>query len=233
LADDNFATIVSAVEEGRRVYDNLKKTILFILPTNAAESLLIIASILFGTMIPLTPVQILWVNMVTSVTVSLALAFEQIEKGTMQRPPRSPKTPLLNGYFIWRILFVSVLIGGLTLVMNLILIEQGAPENLVHTVTLQTIVFAQLFHLFNSRSIRGFAFNKDFFSNKAVFVVAVAMIVLQLGITYLPFMNNVFGTTPMSLSEWKYPLALGLFIFIVVEIEKAVMRVIDKKRERV
>ena len=233
LADDNFATIVSAVEEGRRVYDNLKKTILFILPTNAAESLLIIASILFGTMIPLTPIQILWVNMVTSVTVSLALAFEQIEKGTMQRPPRSPKTPLLNGYFIWRILFVSILIGGLTLVMNLMLIEQGAPEKLVHTVTLQTIVFAQLFHLFNSRSIRGFAFNKDFFSNKAVFVVSVGMIVLQLGITYLPFMNNVFGTTPMSLSEWKYPLALGLFIFVVVEIEKAVMRVIDRKRSKV
>jgi magnesium-transporting ATPase (P-type) len=117
LADDNFSTIAAAVEEGRRVYDNLKKTILFILPTNGAESFLIIASILFGTMIPLTPVQILWVNMVTSVTISLALAFEPAEPGVMARPPRNAAEPLLNRYFIWRILFVSVLIGGLTLAL--------------------------------------------------------------------------------------------------------------------
>ena len=230
LADDNFATIVSAVEEGRRVYDNLKKTILFILPTNAAEAFLIIASILFGTMIPLTPLQILWVNMVTSVTVSLALAFESIEKGTMQRPPRSPKEPLLSGYFIWRILFVAVLIGGLTLIMNLYLLSMGVSEGVVRTITLQTIVFAQLFHLFNSRSIRRFAFGKDFFSNKAVFLVSIAMIVLQMGITYLPFMNNVFGTVALELSDWKYPICLGLIIFVVVEIEKAIMRMIDRKK---
>ena len=232
LADDNFATIVSAVEEGRRVYDNLKKTILFILPTNAAEAFLIIASILFGTMIPLTPIQILWVNMVTSVTVSLALAFESIEKGTMRRAPRSPNTPLLSGYFIWRILFVATLIGGLTLVMNLYLLSQGISEEVVRTVTLQTIVFTQLFHLFNSRSIRGSAFGKGFFSNKVVFFVSIAMIVLQLSITYLPFMNSVFGTTALELSQWKYPIALGLFIFIVVEIEKFCMRIIDRRKSK-
>jgi len=230
LADDNFATIVSAVEEGRRVYDNLKKTILFILPTNAAEAFLIIASILFGTMIPLTPVQILWVNMVTSVTVSLALAFEGIEKGTMQLPPRSPKTPLLSGYFIWRILFVAVLIGGLTLAMNLHLLSKGVSEGVVNTVTLQTIVFAQLFHLFNSRSIRGFAFGKGFFTNKAVFLVGLFLILLQLSITYLPFMNDVFGTVSLSLTEWQYPLCIGLIVFVAVEIEKTVMRIIDTKK---
>ena len=233
LADDNFATIVSAIEEGRRVYDNLKKTILFILPTNAAEAFLIIASILFGTMIPLTPIQILWVNMVTSITVSLALAFEGIEKGTMQRRPRSPKTPLLNGYFIWRILFVAVMIGGFTLVMNLLLLERGVDEGVVRTITLQTIVFAQLFHLFNSRSIRGFAFGKGFFSNKIVFVVSLAMILLQLGITYLPFMNNVFGTVALTLSEWRYPLYLGLIVFVIVEIEKTIMRAIDRRKQSI
>ncbi len=230
LADDNFSTIISAVEEGRRVYDNLKKTILFILPTNGAESFLIIASILFGTMIPLTPIQILWVNMVTSVTVSLALAFENIEPGTMKRPPRSPKEPLLSGYFIWRILFVSVLIGGGTLIMNLFLLDNGENEGVVKTITLQTIVFTQLFHLFNSRSIRGFAFDKNFFSNKAVFVVAVGLIVLQLSITYLPFMRNVFGTVELSLSDWKYPVMMGLIVFVVIELEKAVMRMIDKRK---
>jgi len=223
LADDNFSTIAAAVEEGRRVYDNLKKTILFILPTNGAESLLIIASILFGTLMPLTPVQILWVNMVTSVTVSLALAFEKIEPDAMHRPPRSPKVQLLNGYFIWRILFVSVLIGGGTLLMNMHLIGQGVSEIIVKTVTLQTIVITQMFHLFNSRSISKFAINKDFFSNKAVFVVSALLIVLQLSITYIPFMNNVFGTYPLELHYWIYPLILGIIVFFVVEIEKAIM----------
>lgn len=232
LADDNFETIVSAVEEGRRVYDNLKKTILFILPTNGAEAFLITASILFGTMIPLTPIQILWVNMVTSVTVSFALAFEDIEKGAMRRPPRSPKEPLLSGYFIWRIIFVSLLIGGGTLFMNLSLLAGGMDEMVVRTITIQTIVITQLFHLFNSRSIRGFAVNKDFFSNKAVFAVMAALIVLQLSITYLPFMQNVFGTTALSLEDWKYPVVLGFLVFVIVEIEKTVMRTIDKKKGR-
>lgn len=223
LADDNFATIVSAVEEGRRVYDNLKKTILFILPTNGAESFLIMASILFGTMIPLTPVQILWVNMVTSVTISLALAFENIEPDAMKRPPRSPKASLLNGYFIWRIIFVSLLIGGGTLLMNLDMHSNGVAENIIKTVTLNTIVITQMFHLFNSRSISKFAFNKDFFSNKAVFVVSALLVILQLGITYLPFMNNLFGTTPLRLHDWIYPILMGIAVFIIVEIEKAVM----------
>lgn len=230
LADDNFETIVSAVEEGRRVYDNLKKTILFVLPTNGAESFLIIASILFGTMIPLTPVQILWVNMITSVTVSLALAFEHIEEGTMKRPPRPSDEKLLGGYFIWRIVFVSVLIGGGTLLMNLSLLENGIEENVVRTITLQTIVVTQLFHLFNARSIRGFAINRDFFSNKAVFIVAGVLVVLQLSITYLPFMQRAFGTAPLGMGDWKYPVIIGFAVFVIVEIEKTVMRMVDKRR---
>jgi magnesium-transporting ATPase (P-type) len=228
LADDNFSTIVAAVEEGRRVYDNLKKTILFVLPTNGAESFLIIASILFGTMLPLTPVQILWVNMVTSVTVSLALAFELLEPGAMKRKPRSPKTPLLSGYFIWRIAFVSILVGGATLWLNVYLLDKGHSETFVHTITLQTIVIAQMFHLFNSRSIRGSAFKNDFFSNKAVWVVCALLFVLQGSITYLPFMNTAFGTMPLELSAWKYPFMLGIAVFFIVEVEKAIMRRIDK-----
>lgn len=223
LADDNFSTIAAAVEEGRRVYDNLKKTILFILPTNGAESFLIIASILFGTLMPLTPVQILWVNMVTSVTVSLALAFEKIEPDAMKRPPRESGVSLINGYFIWRILFVSVLIGGGTLYMNMRMLDQGISETIVRTVTLQTIVIAQMFHLFNSRSIKKFAINKDFFTNKAVFVVSALLIVLQLSITYIPFMNEVFGTYPLEMGFWLYPLTMGIIVFFAVELEKAIM----------
>ena len=228
LADDNFATIVAAVEEGRRVYDNLKKTILFVLPTNVAESLLIIAAILFGTMLPLTPVQILWVNMVTSVTISLALAFEKIEPGAMKRPPRSPKTPLLSGYFIWRIFFVSTIIAGFTLLITTRLQDLEFDNDFIRTITLQTIVIAQMFHLFNSRSIRGNAFKESFFSNKAVSVVCILLFVLQGTITYIPFMNHTFGTVPLGLSDWKYPFAIGIAVFLIVEMEKAVMRWIDK-----
>lgn len=227
LADDNFSTIAAAVEEGRRVYDNLKKTILFILPTNGAESFLIIASILFGTIMPLTPIQILWVNMVTSVTISLALAFEKLELDTMKQPPRAPQTPLLNGYFIWRILFVSVLIGGGTLLLNFYLLNNGVSEDIVRTVTMHTIVITQMFHLYNSRSIRQSAFSGDFFGNKAVFIVSGLLILLQLSITYLPFMNHIFGTVMLPLHFWMYPFVFGLIIFLIVEIEKLIMRRID------
>ena len=232
LADDNFSTIVAAVEEGRRVYDNLKKTILFILPTNGAEAFLIIAAILFGTVLPLTPVQILWVNMVTSVTISLALAFELREPNAMKRPPRAAKTPLLNGYFIWRIIFVSVLIGGVTLWINVDLYEQGFSQNYIQTITLQNIVIAQMFHLFNSRTIRGNAFKQNFFSNKAVFVVCGLLFILQGAITYLPFMNSTFGTVPLGWADWQQPFMLGIGVFLIVEIEKAVMRRIDKAKGR-
>jgi len=232
LADDNFSTIVAAVEEGRRVYDNLKKTILFILPTNGAEAFLIVASILFGTMLPLTPVQILWVNMVTSITISLALAFEKTERNAMLKPPRPAKTPLLSGYFMWRIIFVSILIGGWTLWINIGLEKELADNEikkaLIHTITLQTIVIAQMFHLFNNRSIRGSVFKADFFSNKAVFVVCALLFVLQGSITYLPFMNTTFGTVPLGLADWKYPFMLGIAVFLIVEVEKAIMRRIDR-----
>jgi len=230
LADDNFSTIVAAVEEGRRVYDNLKKTILFILPTNGAESFLIIASILFGAVMPLTPVQILWVNMVTSVTVSFALAFETIEPDAMLRPPHPAKEPLLSGYFLWRILLVSVLIGGGTLIMTTLMLRDRWDANIVNTVTLNAIVIPQMFHLFNVRSIDNFALNRDFFSNKIAFLVSGALIVLQLAITYLPFMNKVFGTYPIEWDDWLYPFGLGLAVFIIIEIEKAIMRSVRKRR---
>lgn len=233
LVDDDFSTIVSAVEEGRRVYDNLKKTILFILPTNGAEAFLIIAAIFMGISMPLTPIQILWVNMVTSITISLALAFELIEEGTMKRKPRSPKAPLLSGYFIKRIILMSVLIGGGTLWLNIHLLEQGYATELVRTITLQTIVIVQLFHLFNCRSIRGFAFNKNFFTNKAILSVSILLIILQLSITYLPFMQDIFGTRPLQLSDWGYPLALGIAVFVIIEIEKSIMRGVDKIRLKI
>ncbi|MGN7311021.1 cation-transporting P-type ATPase [Alkalicoccobacillus gibsonii] len=232
LADDNFQTIVHAVEEGRRVYDNIKKTILFILPTNGAGGILIIASIFLGMTMPLTPVQILWVNMVVSVTVSLGLAFEKVEEGAMNRPPRDPKARLLSPYYAFRIAFVSILIGIGTLWMNTFLQNQGYHNGAHQTIILQMFVMAQLFHLFNCRSELGFAFNKDFFTNKMAFLVAGILIVLQLAITYLPFMNTIFQTTPLTLTEWGIPILMGLAVFVIVEIEKRITKSVVGRRTR-
>lgn len=232
LADDNFQTIVHAVEEGRRVYDNIKKTILFILPTNGAGGILIIASIFLGMTMPLTPVQILWVNMVVSVTVSLGLAFEKVEEGAMNRPPRDPKAKLLSPYYAFRIAFVSILIGIGTLWMNTFLQNQDYHNGAHQTIILQMFVMAQLFHLFNCRSELGFAFNKDFFTNRMAFLVAGILVVLQVAITYLPFMNTIFQTTPLTLSEWGIPILMGLAVFVIVEIEKRITKSVVERRKK-
>ncbi|MCC8190734.1 MAG: HAD-IC family P-type ATPase [Planctomycetes bacterium] len=233
LADDNFSTIAAAVEEGRKVYDNLKKTILFILPTNGAECFLIMASILFGTLLPLTPVQILWVNMVTAITVSMALAFEPLDPDVMARPPRDPATPILDGYFLWRIFYVSVLIGGSCLLLSVFLHDRSRLDDAsVRTVTMQAIIFCQMFHVFNNRSIRRSAFSGGFFNNKIVFLAIALALALQLGITYIPFMNRVFATTPLPARAWLWPLALGMMVFAIVEGEKWILRRVDARRER-
>ncbi|MGM0899299.1 MAG: cation-transporting P-type ATPase [Bacillota bacterium] len=228
LVDDNFSTIVNAVKEGRRVYDNLKKTILFILPTNVSEGLLIFISILLGTTIPLTPVQILWVNMITAVTISLAIAFEKLEPGTMDRPPRKANSRLLSGYYIFRIVFASAIIGGGILWMNTVLEARDYNQGILQTMTLQALVISQLFYMFNCRSERRFALNRDFFSNKAAFVVSGILIVVQLSVTYVPFMNTLLGTEPIGLEYWIWPLLIGLSVFVIIELEKWIVhRVMD------
>ncbi|MBB5174295.1 HAD-IC family P-type ATPase [Texcoconibacillus texcoconensis] len=228
LVDDNFETIVGAVEEGRRVYDNLKKTILFILPTNGAQALLIMISILIGAVMPLTPVQILWVNMVIAVTVSLALAFEPVESDAMTRNPRETNTPLLTRYYIFRIIFVSLLIGGGTFIMFMNLVNQGYDQATINSVVLHTIVLLQLFHLFNCRNEIGFAFNKNFFENKVAFIVSGVLILLQAFILYVPFMNVAFETVPLGINDWIFPLILGVIVFILIEVEKYITRTFVK-----
>lgn len=228
LVDDNFRTIVNAVKEGRRVYDNLKKTILFILPTNGAEAFLVMAALLLGIAMPLSAVQILYVNMVTAVTVALALAFEPIERGTMEKPPRKSTERLLSPYYMFRIVFVSLLIGGTILMLHPRWVEQYGLEN-VSTITLHALVFAQLFHMFNVRNERHLSINKDFFKNKAAFIVSAILIVIQLMVTYVPFMQVALDLQPISLQEWFYPIMIGLGVFIIVEIEKLVTHRVFKR----
>jgi magnesium-transporting ATPase (P-type) len=150
----------------------------------------------------------------------------------MKRPPRSPKPPLLSGYFIWRIFFVSTIIAGITLWITTKLQESGFNNDFVRTITLQTIVIAQMFHLFNSRTIRDSAFKDSFFSNRAVSVVCILLFVLQGAITYIPFMNHTFGTVPLAFADWRYPFLIGIIVFLIVELEKVVMRRIDKAKGR-
>lgn len=230
LVDDNFKTIYNAVREGRRVYDNLKKTILFLLPTNGGQALLVAMSILLGAAAPLSPVQILWVNMVVAITLSLAIAFEPLEEGTMKRPPRPSDVPLLSRYYVFRVTFVSILIGGGSLVINYMLGDFDYSTEKLQTITLNTIVMAQLFHLYNCRTELLPAFNRHFFVNKITFVVSGLLIALQLLITYVPFMHTLFGTASLSLMDWTYPVVFGFIVFIIVEIEKAISRRILKDR---
>ncbi|WP_080873911.1 cation-transporting P-type ATPase [Oceanobacillus timonensis] len=232
LVDDNFNTIVNAVKEGRRVYDNLKKTILFILPTNGAEAFLIVSALIVGMNMPLSPIQVLYVNMVTAVTVSFALAFEKLEPGAMERPPRPANAKLLSPYYMFRIILVSLLVGGAIMTMNVTLLgdpEHYSPEQ-VTTITLHSIVIAQLFHVFNVRNERHFAFNKDFFSNKIAFMLAGVLIVLQFMVTYIPFLRNVFDLYPIEAKYWIYPFVIGIMTFIIIEIEKYITRKITAAR---
>jgi P-type Ca2+ transporter type 2C len=220
LADDNFASIASAVEEGRTIYDNLRKAILFIIPTNGAESFVIMAAVLMGLVLPITPVQILWVNMVTAVTLALALSFEPTEPGVMKRPPRDPDAPILDGYFIWRIAFVSILIGGITLSMYYWLRQNGYEVDIARTIAVNTLVSGQLFYLFNCRRMNNPAISKGFFNNRYVFYAAGILIFLQLIFTYAPFMNQLFGTNPHHYTYWVFPLTSGFIVFVMVELEK-------------
>ena len=226
LADDNFASITHAVEEGRTVYDNLKKAILFILPTNGGEALIILAAILFGFhQLPLTPAQILWVNMVTAVTLALALAFEPSEKNVMQRPPRNAREPILTSHLIWRITFVSIIIMSGT--FGLFLWEMDSDASIEHarTVAVNTLVMFEIFYLFNSRYITASVFNwAGLTSNRYVLIAIGILFILQLGFTYLEPMQSLFGTTTIGIEIWLRILLVSSSVLFLVELEKYFMR---------
>ena len=230
LADDNFASIEHAVEEGRTIYNNLRKAIVFILPTNGAEALIIITAVVFGLVLPLTPVQILWVNMVTAVTLSLALAFEPAEPGLMNRPPRKPGTPILGPHFLWRVAFVSILIGGATILVFILEVRDGMSIELSRTLAVNILVVGQVCYLFNSRYLHVSSLKLDRFLANRVVWIAIGVLALVQGVfVYAPFMNSWFGTLPMDAWLWLIPLGIGLAVFLVVEAEKGVLRRYGKR----
>ncbi len=231
LADDNFASIVHAVEEGRTVYDNLKKAILFILPTNGGEALVILAAIVMGFKeLPLTPVQILWVNMITAVTLALSLAFEPPEKNVMRRPPRKAKEPLLTSHLVWRIAFVAIILMSGTFGLFIWELGRGHSVEMARTVAVNTLVMFEIFYLFNSRYISASIFSWEGFSGNRYVLVAIGVLVIfQLGFTYLAPLQGLFGTAAIDLGMWLRILLVSSTVLFLVEFEKMIVRRLERK----
>ena len=225
LADDNFASIAHAVEEGRTVYDNLRKALLFLLPTNGAQALVIVVAILLGVALPITPVQILWVNMVTAVTLALALAFEPAEFNVMQRPPRNPGEPLLSGIMLWRISAVSALLVIAPLGLFLWEVANGRPTAEARTLAVNALVMGEIFYLFNSRYIHNSVLSRaGLLGSRPVLISIGLMLLLQLAFTYFPPLQHLMGTEPISMADWGIVTLAGVVVLLLVELEKAVWR---------
>lgn len=225
LTDDNFASIARAVEEGRTVYDNLKKSIMFILPTNGGEAFIIIAAIAMGTVLPITAAQILWVNMITAVTLALTLAFEPPEQNVMQRPPRDPSEPILSGFLIWRITFVSLIIVMGTFGLFLWEQAQGASLEVARSVAVNTLVMFEIFYLFSARFLLASSLTREgIFGNRYVLYAIGLLIIFQIALTYAPPMQLMFGTADMSIDAWLRVVAVASSVLFLVESEKWLLR---------
>ncbi len=225
LTDDNFASITHAVEEGRTVYDNIRKTLVYILPTGGGEAGIMILAIFLGMALPITPIQILWVNMVTAVTLALSLSFERPEKGVMQRPPRDPNASMLSGFLIWRIAFVTILMVGGGFGLFLWEMLHGGSVELGRTIVVNTLVMGEIFYLFNCRYLLAPAFSREgLFGNRYVLLAISLLLIIQLLFTYAPIMQQIFGTVALDAVMWGRILVFSLFLFVAVEVEKYLIR---------
>ena len=225
LADDNFASIVAAIREGRTVYDNLMKVISWTLPTNGGEALTILGAIALGLALPITPVQILWINMITAVALGLTLAFEPTEPGTMDRPPRPANQPILTGDLLWRIVFVSVLFVTAAFGMFFWAETRGLPIETARTIVVNTIVVMEIFYLFSVRYVHGTSLTwQGVLGTPAVLIGVGVVVVGQLAITYLPIMHVIFGTRPLALLDGLSVIGVGIALLLVVEGENTIRR---------
>ncbi|MEL7449481.1 MAG: cation-transporting P-type ATPase [Pseudomonadota bacterium] len=223
LADDNFASIVAAIREGRTVYDNLMKVISWTLPTNGGEALTILAALAFGLALPITPVQILWINMITAATLGLTLAFEPTEAGAMQRAPRSTTQNILSGRLLWRIGFVSTLFLIGAFGMYFWAESRGLPVEVARTIVVNTIVVMEIFYLFSVRYVHGTSLTAiGALGTRAVLLGVGLVTAAQFLMTYAPFMQLIFNTRPVALLDGLAVVAAGVAMLIVVEIEKAI-----------
>ena len=223
LTDDNFTTMGTAIREGRRIYDNIKKSILFLLPTSFAEGLIVFFSILLDMPLPMTPSQLLWINMVSAVTIQFAFIFEPAESGIMNRRPRAHGQSMVNKHDVIQMIYVSIIIAGTGLLGHSYLLDQGTSQAAASTMMVNIIIGGKIFYLFNIRTTN-FALNKDIFSNKKAFIVIGIMLLLQVFLTYIPFMQSLFSTASLTASAFVFSLLSGVVVFIVVELDKLVRK---------
>ncbi|MBB3176314.1 HAD-IC family P-type ATPase [Variovorax sp. Sphag1AA] len=225
LVDDNFASISEAVKEGRTVYNNIEKAILFMFPTNFAQALVIAVAIFMGLVLPITAPQVLWVNMVTSVALGLVICFEPHEADVMTRPPRAVDRPILTAFGFWRIAFVGLALLGFTLWSFYWMKGHGASDQLGRTVAVNAITIGQCFYLLNSRYLVDSSMSlQAHLGNKYLPMGIGAVVILQLLFTYAPPLQAVFGTEAVPGYVWPWLIGGGLGFFLVVEAEKLVIR---------
>ncbi|MFT4244382.1 MAG: cation-translocating P-type ATPase [Candidatus Woesearchaeota archaeon] len=220
LLDDNFSTIEGAVQEGRGVYDNLVKFLTWTLPTNLAEGLIIILAVLIGSVLPIEPLQLLWINMATAIFLGLMLAFEPKEKGIMNKPPHDSNASFFTPSLLLRIVLVGVILSIFSYILFIYTLSLGYSLEVARTVAINMLVFGELFYLFNCRSLSTPLVKINFFSNKLLFGGVSLMIIAQLLFTYTPIMNLLFSTAPIDLWHWGMILIGSLVVLIIIELEK-------------
>jgi magnesium-transporting ATPase (P-type) len=225
LADDNFATIAQAVEAGRTVYDNLRKAVLFLLPVNGGEALSLIVAILAGLTLPITAIQILWVNMVSSVALAMSLAFEPAEASVMARPPRRPGAPILSRFVLWRIGFVSLLFCAGVFGTFRLARASGLDVDTARTMAVNALVAMEVFYLFAVRYLTASSLTlRGLRGTPPVLIAVGAVLILQLAFTYLPFMNALFATRPLTPTQGLGVIGAGVALLAVLETEKWLVR---------
>ncbi len=225
LTDDNFASIAHAVEEGRTVFDNIRKTMVYVLPTNGGEAGLLILAVMLGMALPVTPLQILWINMVTTVTLAISLSFERPETSVMTRPPHDPHAPVLSGLLVWRIVFVTLLMIGGSFTLYFWELAQGSSVELGRTVVVNVVVMYEIVYLFNCRYLIASVCTRQGLSgNHYVLLAAGLLLILQLLLTYWPVMQRLFGTTALDVAAWGRIAAVSLLLFLLIEFEKYLLR---------
>jgi calcium-translocating P-type ATPase len=223
LADDNFASIAAAMREGRTVYDNLKKVISWTLPTNAGESMVIVLALMLGLALPVTAVQILWVNLITGITLGLALAFEPTEAGTMARPPRPRNAPILSGGLVWHVVLVATLFMAAVFGVFTYAIDKGYSLALAQTMAMNTLVVLEIFHLFFIRNIHSTSLTwAAARGTKVVWTVVIAITAAQFSVTYLAPIQGVLGTAPVPVFDGLLIVGIGAVFFALIEIEKQI-----------
>lgn len=223
LADDNFASVVAAVREGRTVYNNIKKVISWTLPTSAGQAMVIVVALLLGMTLPITPIQILWVNLVTAITLGLALAFEPSDPNTMRRRPRSRDEALLGRELVWRIVLVSLLFAGGVFAAFSYALERGHSIELARTMAVNALVVMEIFHLFFIRNVNATSLTWQVLrGTRAVWLTVVLIILAQLAITYVPLLQTLFATEAMGLVDGFLVLGVGVLLFATIELEKQV-----------